>query len=75
MNAMPKAPTYKRVRSSAAVKRDAAAKPSSRQAEASATASRTTRYRRILAEMDAQIAQIKATLDDAERIMDEVNAG
>jgi hypothetical protein len=68
MNAMPKASTYKSVRSPSANK---PATPGSlkraRKATAPAKESPAARQRRMLAEMQVQIRQINATLDEIEQ--------
>lgn len=76
MNAMVRGSAYKGVKPAAVKRRGPiSTKPRKGNGAAPAKVSRSTRYRRILAEMDAQIAQIKATLDAAERMMDEIEAG
>jgi hypothetical protein len=75
MNAMPKASTYKGVRSSQATK-PAGLRHRTRVAKntASAKESAACRDRRILAEMQVQLRQINATLDEIEQSMRERNA-
>jgi hypothetical protein len=75
MNAMPKASTYKGVRSSLATK-PAALRGQTRATKKSAPAkeSAACRDRRILAEIHLQLRQINATLDEIEQSRRERNA-
>jgi hypothetical protein len=75
MNATPKASTYEGVRSSLATK-PAALRGQTRVARNTVPAkeSAACRERRILAEMQVQLRQINATLDEIEQSMRERNA-
>ncbi len=75
MNAMPKASTYKGVRSALATKSDARRRQT-RVAKNAAPAKETAAScdRRILAEMQVQLRQINATLDQIEQSMRERGA-
>jgi hypothetical protein len=75
MNAMPKASTYKRVRSTSADKPATSGSPTRAGKKGACAKESPARHdQRLLAEMQVQLRQINATLDEVEQSMRERGA-